>query len=682
MGYLTTVSNAGVTNTGNITTVSNSVVTNMGYLTTVSNAGVTTSNNLTTVSNSGVTNATNIGTVTTNLTTVSNAGVTNTGNITAVSNAGVTTSNNLTTVSNTVAAGRFANISTNTISTNLIIAGYVSSPQGYISSLTVDYLAIGSNYGYVNMGDIIATSMSSLAIQTQTLTTGNLQVGTVSSLSYIAFPGLQQGYTQSVVAEQSTGTGLQELLIFRGSTTTDRIRMQTTGSIIFEPGVSARVFPAAPSNVTPAMIITTGSNVGIGIAAPGVSLDVAGAGRFTALSTNTVSTNQINSSNICNAGWLSNGGALSNLGGTAYFAATSNTTTLGVAQTATFASNVNIYGGGFTTNGLTWTGGVTHTLWGDIVTTGGKYIQWDYTTGTLITDNTKVAITAPIINLTGTTTLGTTYTTTLSNSGNFCNAGWLSNGGALSNLGGTAYFAATSNTTTLGVAQTATFASNITQTAGTTVLTGLSVNTISTNFVVASNISTNSMSTNYGFFSTISVGTMFGKYLGDGSGLTGISGSGGSGVTNILSTNQFFVSSISTATIQTSNIRVGTLSTNSYVSFPGLAKQYSQSILAEQETGTGLQEMLIFRGSSASDRIRLQTTGYICFETGVGARAYPTITSNATPSWMIDVNGCVGVGLIPSGTTNKLDVAGQGRFQNLSTTSIMAGSMNLSVAFV
>jgi hypothetical protein len=61
--------------------------------------------------------------------------------------------------------------------------------------------------------------------------------------------------------------------------------MQTTGSIIFETGVGARVFPAAPSNVTPAMIINTSSNVGIGIAVPTVTLDVAGAGRFQTLST-------------------------------------------------------------------------------------------------------------------------------------------------------------------------------------------------------------------------------------------------------------------------------------------------------------------------------------------------------------------------------------------------------------
>ena len=81
-------------------------------------------------------------------------------------------------------------------------------------------------------------------------------------------------------------------------------------------------------------------------------------------------------------------------------------------------------------------------------------------------------------------------------------------------------------------------------------------------------------------------------------------------------------------------------------------------------------------------RLESRTTILPGFETGVGARTFPSVGSNATPSWMIDVNGCVGVGIIPSGTASKLDVAGQGRFQNLSTTSIQAGSMNLSVAFV
>jgi hypothetical protein len=134
---LTTVSN-------NLTTVSNSVVTNMGYLTSVSNSGVTNTGNITTVSNSVVTNMGY-------LTSVSNSGVTNTGNITAVSNAGVTTSNNLTTVSNTVAAGRFTALSTNTISTNIVNAGYlVGLLPGNTAASSVSPLAVGNGNGYLS----------------------------------------------------------------------------------------------------------------------------------------------------------------------------------------------------------------------------------------------------------------------------------------------------------------------------------------------------------------------------------------------------------------------------------------------------------------------------------------------------------------------------------------------------
>jgi hypothetical protein len=486
---------------------------------------------------------------------------------------------------------------------NLISTLNLSTTFGYISSLTVDSLSFGVANGFINMGDVITTSISSIQTFTSSLLTTNLQVGIVSSLSYIAFPGLQLGYNQSVIAEQSIGTGLQELLLFRGSTNTDRIRMQTTGTIVFEPGVSARVFPSASSNATPAMIITTGSNVGIGVLAPGVSLDVAGAGRFTALSVNTLSTNQVNSSNICNVGWLSNGGALSNLGGGAFFAGTSNTTTLGVAGTATLA-------------------GVT--------------------------------------------------LTSLSNSGNFSNAGYISNSGALSNLGGTAYFAATSNTTTLGVAGIFTAASNITQTGGTTTLTGLSVNTISTNFISACNISSYSLSTTLGYFSTISSGAFYGKHIGDGSLLTGLPAAGITSIPQVLSTLAFYASSISTTTIQTSNILLGTVSSLSYLAFPGLQQQYAQSVLAEVSTGTGLQEMLLFRGSTATDRIRMQTTGSIIFETGVGARVFPAAPSNVTPAMIINTSSNVGIGI--ASPTVTLDVAGAGRFQTLSTQQIYASS--------
>jgi hypothetical protein len=227
----------------------------------------------------------------------SSAGLTTVSNLlNAVSTNVTTISTNLNTVSNTVAAGRFPSISTNTISTSLIRAGYISSPQGYISSLIVDSLSFSLSNSFIVMGDIITTSVSTIQTFTSSLTTNNLRVGTVSTLNYIAFSGLQQGYAQTVIAEQATATGVQELLLFKGSTNTDRIRMQTTGPIVFEPGVSARVFPNTGSNATPAMIITTGSNVGIGVAAPTVALDVAGAGRFTAVSTNTISTNIVTGS--------------------------------------------------------------------------------------------------------------------------------------------------------------------------------------------------------------------------------------------------------------------------------------------------------------------------------------------------------------------------------------------------
>ena len=457
---------------------------------------------------------------------------------------------------------------------NLISTLNLSTTFGYISSLTVDSLSFGVANGFINMGDVITTSMSSIQTFTSTLLTTNLQVGIVSSLSYIAFPGLQLGYTQSVIAEQSIGAGLQELLFFKGSTNTDRIRMQTTGTIVFEPGVSARVFPSASSNATPAMIITTGSNVGIGVLAPGVSLDVAGAGRFTALSVNTLSTNQVNSSNICNVGWLSNNGVLSNLTAAAYFQITSNTGTLGVAGIFTAASNITQTGGTTTLSGLSVntvstnqvnSGNICNVGWlsnNGVLSnlTAAAYFQITSNTGTLGVAGILTAA-SNITQTGGTTTLSglsvNTVSTNQVNSSNICNAGWLSNGGALSNLGGGAFFAGTSNTTTLGVAQTATFASNITQTGGTTVLTGLSVNTISTNFISACNISSYSLSTTLGYFSTISSGAFYGKYIGDGSLLTGLPAAGISVIPPNLSTT-----TLSTGFLSASNISVITMSTS------------------------------------------------------------------------------------------------------------------------
>ena len=326
------------------------------------------------------------------------------------------------------------------------------------------------------MGDIITTSISTIQTFTSSIVTNNLQVGTVSSLSYIAFPGLQQGYAQSIVTEQATASGIQELLLFRGSTTTDRIRMQTTGNIVFEPGVSARVFPATGSNATPAMIINTSSNVGIGVASPGVALDVAGAGRFTSNIIQTATGAYISNAgilsntgaaayfqNTSNSGtlavggiatyvsnivqtatgaYISNAGILSNTGAAAYFAATSNTGTLGVAGIATlaaatvtaFSNSGNLSNAGFISNN-----GILSN------TTAAAYFQNTSNTGTL--------------GVGGIATLAAATVTAFSNSGNLSNAGFISNNGILSNTTAAAYFQNTSNTGTLGVAGTTYLAS-------------------------------------------------------------------------------------------------------------------------------------------------------------------------------------------------------------------------------
>ena len=718
-----------IPNTGAVLAVSNLVTTNATSITTISNLLNSVSTNVTTVS-------TNLNTLSNNVTTISNTAGTNATNITTISNRinYLLTVSNYSAITMSTSFGFFSTISTGSVygkhfgdgslltglpaggltilppvmSTTVMSSGIItgnlistlnlSTTFGYISSLTVDSLSFGVANGFINMGDVITTSMSSIQTFTSSLLTTNLQVGIVSSLSYIAFPGLQLGYNQSVIAEQSIGTGLQELLFFKGSTNTDRIRMQTTGTIVFEPGVSARVFPSASSNATPAMIITTGSNVGIGVLAPTVSLDVAGAGRFTALSVNTLSTNQLNSGNICNVGWLSNGGALSNLGGGAFFAGTSNTTTLGVAQTATFASNITQTGGTTTLTGLSVntlstnqvnSGNICNVGWlsnGGALSNLGGGAFFVGTSNTTTLGVAGIATFASNITQTGgTTTLSglsvNTVSTNQLNSGNICNVGWLSNGGALSNLGGGAFFAGTSNTGTLGVAGIATFASisntgvistvglnvgslssinistvnltagfistinlgansayitnlfvgtedfgslltatsNITQTGGTTRLSGLSVNTISTSFISACNISSYSLSTTLGYFSTISSGAFYGKHIGDGSLLTGLPAAG---ITSLPSV-------ISVITLSTTNLTATNISTFSISTVYGFFSTISTGSVYGRHIGdgsglTGITATSTFTTVTTTSLTVTSGAGTINFTGGSNTSAYGT----------------------------------------------------------
>ena len=146
----------------------------------------------------------------------------------------------------------------------------------------------------VKSGTVNATALNAASVSTSALFTTSTFLGYSSLQTAIQFYGLTANYTNTVLAEQSTSATSQEFLVFRGSSATDRIRMQTTGNIVFEPGVTQRLWPNTPSNITPALVITSTSNIGILTASPTVPLDVAGIGRFQTVSTLGLNISSIN----------------------------------------------------------------------------------------------------------------------------------------------------------------------------------------------------------------------------------------------------------------------------------------------------------------------------------------------------------------------------------------------------
>ncbi len=115
-------------------------------------------------------------------------------------------------------------------------------------------------------------------------TLSTLFLGSSSNQNTLQFWGRVGNYNTTVFAEQSTGTTSQELLFFKGSSVNDQIRLQTTGGVRFETGVSSRAFAGAAQIATPTMILNSSGNVGINTSNPATTLDVAGTGRFTTLS--------------------------------------------------------------------------------------------------------------------------------------------------------------------------------------------------------------------------------------------------------------------------------------------------------------------------------------------------------------------------------------------------------------
>jgi hypothetical protein len=174
-------------------------------------------------------------------------------------------------------------LSTSGLFTSSILASTITT-----SSLQVNSLVIGTGTGWVNLGPLQTVAISSIQENTNALYANTSYFGTTSTVTALQFYGLFGNYNNTVLSEVSTGAGTQEFLVFKGSSSSDRVRVQTTGNFVVETGVSARLWSNTTlptlSNTTPAFIINTSSNVGIQTATPGATLDVAGTARAVTLS--------------------------------------------------------------------------------------------------------------------------------------------------------------------------------------------------------------------------------------------------------------------------------------------------------------------------------------------------------------------------------------------------------------
>ncbi len=159
---------------------------------------------------------------------------------------------------------------------------------GIASTMTTNALTLGAGASWIQTAPILTSIVSTIFLYANTPFFDTVNVGSVSTMNSVEFAGLYNAYNNTVLAEISTGAGTQELLVFKGSSASDRVRVQTTGAFVVETGVSARLFNSNTlqtlSNTTPAFVINTSSNVGIQTASPGATLDVAGTGRFQTLS--------------------------------------------------------------------------------------------------------------------------------------------------------------------------------------------------------------------------------------------------------------------------------------------------------------------------------------------------------------------------------------------------------------
>jgi len=189
-------------------------------------------------------------------------------------------------------------ISTNSVWADVTYVNTENVTTGIISTVTTNALTVGTGGGWLLTSPIQTSIVSTSYLFANQPYFDTVNIGSVSTMNSLEFYGLFGNYNNTVLAEISTGGGAQELLMFKGSSSSDRVRVQTTGNFVIETGVSARFFNSNTlltlSNATPAFIVNSSSNVGIQTATPATTLDVAGTGRFQIVSTLNINLSSIN----------------------------------------------------------------------------------------------------------------------------------------------------------------------------------------------------------------------------------------------------------------------------------------------------------------------------------------------------------------------------------------------------
>jgi hypothetical protein len=222
-----------------------------------------------------------------NLSTIGNLGIG--GNASIV---GTTAVGGGATIGGTLSTGGAATFGGATVVNGTLVAqGTVQSPSYYIydqGSATYRLITLNSGYLYAD-ATLISGGGGGGSVSPQTLAAlssmSTVLVGFSSPVNTIRYYGRSGNYDGTVLAEQSTGQTTAELLLFKGSSIGDQVRIQTTGNFILETGVSQRTFAAASQQSVPRVLVNSAGNVGINVSSPQFMLDVAGSGRFTTLTT-------------------------------------------------------------------------------------------------------------------------------------------------------------------------------------------------------------------------------------------------------------------------------------------------------------------------------------------------------------------------------------------------------------